>query len=150
MFIQPDKPFQITRGADGSQHAVKESIQVTVTPDCGETKVHHRNGTKPATGESSRWLHVNLKDKGLHVFISGTHVVITERDYLPTFDMPTPDRLLEEALKRMKADKDEKGRYVVDTISNRKVLRDLFEMVRDGEKNRLLQSVKNVIARLCE
>jgi len=149
MFIQTEAPFQITPEQDCT-HAIKDSIQITVTNDVGENTVNHRVGQKPSTGEAERWLHVDLKDKGLHVFVSGTHVVVTAKDRLPTFDLQTPETLMKAAMQAMKADKDDKGRYVVDTAFNRAILTQLFGRVTVAEKNRLFAWVRHAIARLAE
>ena len=149
MFIEQDPPYEITRDSDG-QHASREHIQVSVTPDLGEAKINHRVGQKANTGESTRWLHVDLKDKGVHLYISGSHVVLTAKAYLPTFDLPTPERLQSLALALMKPAKDERGRYIIDTPENRKVLDDLFHEVRTSERNRLFSWIRMAIAKLAE
>ncbi len=150
MYIQAEPPFAITKDPDGAQHAVRDSIQVTITGDLGEAKVNHRRGSKPEAGAESRWLHIHLKTRRVHIFVAGTHVVVTGKDYLPTFDLKTSDDLLNEAIKLMKADKNERGAYVVDTPNNRQVLARLFDQVRETESNRLLAWARHALARLTE
>ena len=154
MQIEAQQPFELSKDADGSQHAVKDNIQVTVTADI-DAKINHKVGHKPDTGETSRWLHIDAGDKvergrGFHVYINGTHVIITGRSYNPTFDLHTPEALLELAMKRLRIHKNERGAYVIDTKDNRKVLTDLFEMVEVGQKNRLMQWMKHAVARITD
>lgn len=145
MFIETDAPFQITPEQDATL-ASQDQIQVSVAHDVGAFKINHRVGSKPHGGQQSRWLHVNLSARGLHIFVRGTHVVVTARDRLPTFDLVTPEQWLDKAMSALRADKDEAGRYVVDTPGNRAVLKELFERVQDAEKNRLLAWIKYLIA----
>lgn len=150
MQIETLAPFRISKDADGSQHAVKDNIQITTLPDLGEVKINHRRGVKPATQESSRWLHINLVDKGLHIYIHGTHVVVSERDYLPTFDLLDSNTLMNRALKYLQIEKNERGAYIIDTPSNRELLKSLFDTIQDQEKNNLIANIRHAIAKVLE
>lgn len=150
MYIETDAPYRLTKADDGSHHATKENLQLTVTKDCGDVALNHRVGQKPSAGQESRWLHANLKDHGIHLYVSGSHIVLTGVDRLPTFDLPTPESLTTEAMNRMVIEKDERGAYIIDTTTNRDVLKTLFEIVTEAEKNRLLQWAKLAIAKLTE
>ena len=150
MQIETCAPFRISKDPDGAQHAVKDAIQITVTADLGDVVLNHRVGTKPDAGPDSRWLHAHLQDHGVHVFVSGTHVVVTAKDYLPTFnDLQTPQELMDEALLYMRPEMDGAGRHVVDTENNRRVLLRLFDLVRDQEQNRVMAWIKHAIANIC-
>lgn len=85
MRIGKEPPFEIHPEPDGTVHAIREDIQITVLPDVGDFKIFHRVGTKPATGEESRWGVIDLKEKGVKIFLHATHVVVTTRDLNPTF-----------------------------------------------------------------
>jgi hypothetical protein len=151
MFIEPHAPFRITRDADGAWSAVKNAIQLTVTADVGECSVKHRVGQKPHTKEDSRWLHASLRPTGeVHIFISGTHVLVTGKDCLPTFDLASTEELLGRAAAALKPEKDERGRYVVDTEANRQILRELVGHVTRTEQNRLLAWVRHAASRLAD
>lgn len=83
MRIEPFEPFKLHPDPDGTQHAVKDGIGISVLPDVGEVKIKHRVGIHPSTGEKSRWLFIQAGD--VKVFVNGRHIVITKRDLLPTF-----------------------------------------------------------------
>ena len=150
MYIESEPPFRITRGEDDSWLAIRDDIQLTVTADVGECKVDHRVGQQPQTRRDSRWLHVHVsKPKGpIHLFVSGTHVVMAGRDFLPTFDLSTPEDLLARAAKALRPEKDERGAYVVDTEKNRQVLKSLVDHAHQMERRRLSAWVRTAVARL--
>ena len=148
MQFQASPPFELSKDADGAQHAVRAGLAITVTADLPAT-INHRVAQQPQTGNSARWLQIEL-DNGTHIYVDGQHVIVTGEDYRPTFDLLTDDQWLDRAFKHLRAEKDEKGRYVVDTESNRRVLKQLFERVELAQKNRLLAWVRHAMARFCD
>ncbi len=142
MEISPAPPFEVSQEPDGTQHAVRDNIQVTILPDVGECKVSHRVGQKIEAGKSTRWLHLDLVERGIHVFIHGTHVVVSEKDLNPNFDLQSKEQLLVDAFKYLRVEKDEKGRYVIDTENNRRVVGRLLDLVTDRERDRIWNWVR--------
>ncbi len=83
MRIDPLPPFEIHPEPDGTQHATKDNIQITVLPDMGDVKIKHRNAINQPTGNHVRWLYI--KAPGVNIYVHGTHVVISKSDIYPTF-----------------------------------------------------------------
>lgn len=146
MHIEAEPPYRTTH-QNGASFAVKDHLQLTVTDDVGDHTVNHRFASKPP-GKSERWLHAHLKEKGVHVFIKGTHVIVTATDRWPTFDLLGSEDLMELALDAMKIEKNERGAYVHDTPNNRRVLLELFERVAITERNRITAWAKTALAQL--
>lgn len=94
MLIEPCEPFRIHPEPDGT-HCIRDDIAITVTPDVGEVAVKHRVGVNPTKRSQSRWLMIELQGHGLKIFVNGSHVLVTAKDYKPTFDAggspPTPN-----------------------------------------------------------
>jgi len=84
MRIDPLPPFEIHPEPDGTQHATKDNIQITVLPDVGEIKMFHRNALHQSSGGHTRWLVIKAGD--LNIFVHGTHVVVTKNDLYPTIN----------------------------------------------------------------
>lgn len=150
MQIQETPPFKLTREPSGVQHAVKDNIQITILPDAGEVLVTHRKGVKPFTSETSRWLHVFLKDSGHRIFINGTHVVVTRKDMLPTFDLRADGEIVESILRHVKIHKNERGAYVLDTKGNREVLLSHIIEVKERERNSYLSWARHLLFKLAD
>lgn len=146
MKIGEAPPFDLQPDPDGTQHAIKDHIQISILPDAGPAKVNHRKGERPSEGKATRWLHVALEDHGLHIFVHGTHVVVTAKDYSPTFARNDGPSLLAEAFKHLKAEKDERGCYVVDTPGNRRILAKLIDLAGEAEGNRLQTQLRHAMS----
>ena len=142
MRIESEPPFEITNAPDGVKHAVKENIQISVFPDVGEVKMRHKIGMRASVGES-RWLYITLVDKGVNIYIHGTHVVVSEKKLLPTFTTHSREELMETAFKNLRAHKTEKNKYIVDTEGNRHVLNEIFEEIEMGIRSRLLAEMNH-------
>jgi len=141
MRIQSEPPFELSGGPDGVKHGVKGHIQVSVFPDVGEVVMKHRVGKRPEWGAESRWLYVHLKDKDLRIYVHGTHVVVSERELLPTFTTNAREELMQQAFKHMVLGSDENKRNTVDTPHNRKVIEGILELCEVGLRSRLLAEV---------
>ena len=140
MRITPEPPFEITNAPDRVKHAVKGNIQVSVFPDVGEVEMKHRIGKRPDIEAESRWLCIDLKDKGVNLYVHGTHVVVSEKQLLPTFTTNSLEELMNAAFKALKPDKVQ-NRYVIDTPKNRKILAELFILCETGVRSRLLAEI---------
>lgn len=125
MQIEPQAPFRLSKEPDGTQHAIKDNIQITVLPDVEDCIIKHRVANKPYAEKSARWLLVTIGD--LKMYVNGTHVVVTNRDLNPTFDIPTVNDYVDEVFKRIKIVKDTKGRYIIDTDRNRAKLQTILK-----------------------
>lgn len=145
MQIQAIPPFAISKDGEGAQHAIKDSIQITVLPDV-DAKITHRYGANPHKQKESRWLHIDCGE--LHIFINGTHVLVSSKDHLPTFDIETPEELVNQAMKYFKIHKAERGNYVFDCDHNRTVLKSLIEQIQVQERNKLLSWMKHLWSKL--
>lgn len=148
MQFQSSPPFAISEDTDGARHAVRNGLAITVTADL-PGRIAHRVAQQPEAGNSARWLEIALEN-GVNIYVDGQHVIVTGENHRPTFDLLTDEGWLEKALKYMRAEKDERGRYVVDTENNRRVLQQLFERVELAQKNRLLAWMRHALARICE
>ena len=143
MRIEAEPPFELTPEPDGTKHAVKDHIQISVHPDLGEVVMKHRVGNRPEAGLQSRWLYVYLKDKDVRIYVNGTHVVVAEAELAPTFTENTHEELANLAFKKMKVGKTEKSIYTMDTEHNRRIVAELFRLGEIGARSRLLAKVNH-------
>lgn len=137
MFIGPSAPFKISHDPDGTKHAIKDNIKFSILPDIGECEISHKYAEQPFSksfSNATRWLHIALGD--VHLYVHGTHVLVTKRkDIVITFkEDRSPSDILELCMRNMKAHKDEKGRYVVDSERNRDILIQAFDMLSRNER----------------
>ena len=148
MRIQSEPPFELS-GSDteGVQHAVKGHIQVSVLPDVGEVEMKHRVGQRPGIDAESRWLYINLKDKNLRIYVHGTHVVVAEKELLPTFTTNSREELMEHVFKHMKPGSDENKRPTVDTPQNRRIISEVLELSEIGIRSKLLAGMSHGAAK---
>ncbi len=147
MRIEGEPPFELSGDSDGTRHAVKGHIQISVFPDVGEIVMKHRVGKRPDIDAESRWLYINLPDKNLRIYIHGTHVVVAERELLPTFSTKSRIELMKLAFKKMRIGSDEKKRNTVDTPQNRRIIEDILEMSEVGTRSRLLAEMTHGAAK---
>ncbi len=152
MFIGAAAPFKISFDPDGTQHAIKDNIKITVLPDIDDCKISHKYAEQPfgKTAKATRWLHIALGD--VHLYVHGTHVLVTKRkDIVITFkEDRSPAEILESCMKNMKAHKDEKGRYVVDSDRNRDILGQAFDMLCRNERLDTVSKLRYVDNKLTE
>ena len=140
MQIEPQAPFRISNEKDGTKHAIKNNIQISVFPDVKDVKIKHRVAQKPMANKESRWLYITIGD--LKLYINGTHVLITHEDLVPTFPITEIDEYVEEIIKRLRVTKDEKGRYIVKNPKNKAMVKKVLEVFDLDSRKKALDTLK--------
>lgn len=146
--IQAQLPFALSTEDDGTQHAIRENIKVSVLPDV-KANISHRNANRPFQEKAARWLIVKTED-GLNIYIHGTHVVVTKKELIPTFkEEETAEDLLNEAFRLMKVEKID-GRYTAHTKRNKEILAHALDRVQSNTRRETVGTLMYAKAKLEE
>jgi len=132
MFIGAQPPFELTNEPDGTKHAIKDDIQITVLPDVGDVELKHRVGQQTQGLEQSRWLYGKLGE--LRLYVNGTHVIITKKEMIPTFNRPTIQKTIQDIFKHIKPAKNKRGEYVIENEKNVERLAEFLTKLIEYEK----------------
>lgn len=118
-------PFLMSN-EDGVQHAVKDDIKVSILPDVENAEMKHKVIVQPLRDSSGvRILKILIGD--LKIFVNNNHFVITKKELYPKLEACDADWCVENIMKYVSVDKDEKGRYTINNEKNLKTLKNIVE-----------------------
>lgn len=144
--IQPQPPFALSTDDEGTQHAIRDDIKISVLSDV-PAKIDHLNANRPFQGKAFRWLVIELENN-IKIYVHGTHVLVSKKDLVPTFkESETLDELLEQAFKTMKVEKID-GRYTAKTEFNKKVLEYILDRATSNARLETVSAVNFLKAKL--